>query len=668
MDGFDDFARAVNARLNDLMADGECYRVVPPEDIFTNYLLSFPAGTDPMFRQRTSHDCSCCKQFVRGFGLLVKITPEQVYTIWDNYENLQEPYRTVSRHMSELVKQQPIQSIFRTKENGYGAERSVEHANGHVWKHLHGKVKLELKCSDPEAKVGEHRTQRDMLKTMMEVFTLEAFNTVLDLIKDDSIYRGAEHMTATVAARDLKKSYDRAGNKELWLWDHAKSLVSRYKNTVIGTLVNDISTGVPVEDAVKMFESKVAPANYKRPKAVVTEKMIESAFAEIEKLGLETALVRRHAQISDLNINDILFVDAGVRSKMQGSLKDRLLKDVVVLGSKKGMKASDLDIEEFINKTLPEVESMEVLFEGKNINKLVSLTAPADDDVQPIFKWENNFAWSYNGEVTDSIKERVAKAGGNVNAKLRVSLSWFNFDDLDLHVQCPDGHIYYGSPGGERWARQHHILDVDMNVGGAQSRKAVENLSWSVPQDGTYKVWVNQFRVRETKDMGFKIQFNLEGETREFSYPHKVSGDVQCFTFTIKNGTLLSFVLARGMEGGSTHQQDVWGVKTNTFVPIKTMLLSPNHWDESNKTGSKHWFFILKDCVNPEEVRGIYNEFLRSDLEKHRRVFELLGTRTKCAPTPNQLSGLGFTRGRGDRLPVSLTLRSKAKVNYNLVF
>ena len=671
MSDFDLFSRAVHERLNDLMASGECFRVAPPEDIFTTYLLAFPEGTDPMFRERTVHDCSCCKQFVRGFGLMVNITPEQVRTIWDNYETLPEPYQTVSRRMSELIQQQPIEGLFRTKEHGYGAEQSTEFRDNktHIWKHLHGKVKRELRCDDVDARVGEHRTQRDMLKTMMEVFTLDAFNTVLDLIQEDGLYRGGEHRTSTAAARDLKKGYDRATNKHLWLWDHAKNPIARYKNSVIGTLIGDISAGVPVEDAVRMFESKVAPANYKRPKAVVTQKMVESAFAEIEKLGLDTALVRRHAQISDLDVNDILFVDAGVRSKMQGTLKDQLLKDVVALGpKKKGLATEDKDIEDFVTNILPNVESMEVLFEGKNVNKLVSLTAPADEDVQPIFKWNNNFAWSYNGEVTDSIKERVAKAGGNVNAKLRVSLSWFNFDDLDLHVDCPNGHIYFGNPGGDRWARQNRILDVDMNAGGADTREAVENLSWSVPQDGTYKVWVNQFRVRETKDMGFRIQFNLEGETREFSFPHKVSGDVQCFTFTIKHGALLSFVLAKGMEGGSTHQQDVWGVKTNTLVPVKTMLLSPNHWDESNKSGNKHWFFILKDCENPEEVRGIYNEFLRSDLEKHRRVFELLGARTKCASTPNQLSGLGFTRGRGDRLPVSLTLRSKAKVNYNLVF
>jgi hypothetical protein len=88
---------------------------------------------------------------------------------------------------------------------------------------------------------------------------------------------------------------------------------------------------------------------------------------------------------------------------------------------------------------------------------------------------------------------------------------------------------------------------------------------------------------------------------------------------------------------------DKWGVKTNTPVPVDTILLSPNHWENSNKEGNLHWFFILKDCLNPDPTRGIYNEFLRSSLEKHRKVFEILASKTKCPYSDRQLSGVGFS-------------------------
>ena len=50
-----------------------------------------------------------------------------------------------------------------------------------------------------------------------------------------------------------------------------------------------------------------------------------------------------------------------------------------------------------------------------------------------------------NIAFTSYIKEKVKNAGGNVNGVLRCSLSWFNYDDLDIHVKEPGGnHIYYG--------------------------------------------------------------------------------------------------------------------------------------------------------------------------------------------------------------------------------
>ena len=83
--------------------------------------------------------------------------------------------------------------------------------------------------------------------------------------------------------------------------------------------------------------------------------------------------------------------------------------------------------------------------------------------------------------------------------------------------------------------------------------------------------------------------------------------------------------------------------------------------------GNKHWMFMLEGCVNPEPVRGIYNEFLRGDLEPHRKVFEVLGSKTKCEPTPNQLSGLGFTAARNDEVTVRVTTDSNTRA-YSIVF
>lgn len=143
-----------------------------------------------------------------------------------------------------------------------------------------------------------------------------------------------------------------------------------------------------------------------------------------------------------------------------------------------------------------------------------------------------------------------------------------------------------------------------------------------------------------------------------------VKNTVVCGEFLVQGGVITK-VSFKDMVGGSA-SQDVWGLKTEQFVPVNSVMFSPNHWDEQS-IGNKHWFFLLDGAVNNEPTRGIYNEYLNSALDKHRKVFEVLGNKTQCPPTADQLSGLGFSSTKGDSLIVQVAgakLRKTYQINF----
>jgi hypothetical protein len=646
---FSKFSKPVFDRFVE-MSKGELY-VTDCGDLFEDYLKAFPTGTNPATKSRTLHDCQTCKQFIRRLGKLVGIKNGEVVTVWGDLQ-LPHPYKEVADALDDLVRCASVVTVFRTKEKAYGQEYNYDAKTKERHDHFWGDVATKHFCADPDTKRGEREAIFQVLKRgLMEIRPAD-LDTVLDLIESNGLYRGEEHKAAVQGFRDLQRRQLASNNMSLFVWENLDNWNARFRNTVIGTLLVDLAEGKELEQAVKAFETKVAPANYKRPTAVITQKMVEAAVQTLTDLGLHGAVARRYAKLSDVSVNDVLFVDNGSQGKMKDGVT-ALLESSVKRSPPDLKRATKIAADEFVKDVLPTAKTVDVFLENRHQGNFVSLTGA--DGPERLFKWDNNFAWSYDGDVTDSVKQRVKAAGGKIDCKMRVSLSWYNGDDLDIHAQTPDGtHISYGNKLG--------ILDVDMNAGGPQSRNAVENLAFNDLKDGVYKIWVNQFRRRETIDVGFAIEIEFSGQVQQFSYPKSLTDreDVQCFRLHVKNGELTK--VETELTGGSVSQEK-WGVKTETLVPVVSVMYSPNAWHGS-VIGAKHLIFALRDCRNPGAARGIYGEFLRPEFEKHRKVLEVLGNKTKCPYSDEQVSGVGFTAARGD----SVTVVVNGKRAYTLTF
>lgn len=652
-DKFKIFGDAVRARFDELALDNLFVVDTDSDAIWQAYLAAFPAGSNPVFRERTEHDCSCCRHFVRSIGAVVAIQNGAISTVWD-LNGLPSPYQEVADAMSAYVRSHKIRDVFLTPFPTHGA--AVTHGavgtSFVAFNHFSVLPPRRFVRSDCAERRGHMKTTHGVLSRGLSELTKESVVTVLGLIDDNAIYRGQEFRAAVAdfAALQERASATAVGTPErdLLVWSIGDNATARFRNTAIGTLVQDLSDGVDVEVAVRAFESKVAPQNYKRPTALITKAMVESAMTTIREMGLEQALERRHARISDVSVNSVLFVDNAVQGKMKDGIKDLLMQEVKSAPFD-AKKAEKINIDTFVSSVLPKATGIKLSLDNSLLGNFVSMTAPAHNDSKSLFRWSNDFAWSYDGNVTDTIKEKVKRAGGKVEGvDLRASLSWSNFDDLDLHCHLPTGqHVYFASKMG--------ILDVDMNAGGGTTRDPVENMRWTSLRDGTYRFSVNQYAKRESIDVGFILEIESAAGIETFSYSKAVTPGATIFVaeVVVERGQVTKVVPGKDVVAGSISQER-WGLKTLDLVRVNSIVLSPNYWDE-NATGNKHWFFILEGCKNPLPARGIYNEFLSPGLEKHRKVFEILGDKTKCPVVDDQLSGVGFSSTRTDKVTVVVT-------------
>lgn len=636
--------------------------------LYDHYQNSFPADANQIFRTRREHDCSECRRFIRQIGNVVAIVNGRIATIWDFTTGF-DAYDVVNKAMGNFLRDLPIENVFLTEQRTIGAPKTYEVVDGRSkeWTHFSLPVPtyaVNRTSSTTESRLADLKTNKQLLGRSLSELTLDAVEIVLELIAQNSLYRGEEWKEVLGIFRSLMMKYTHCRterSKELFLWEKSVqhgAAVSRIRNHSIGTLLIDLSEGVDLETAVRKYESVVAPANYKRPKALYTKKMLEDAKRKLTDMGFMDSIPRRHAVLDDITVNNILFCNRDSASRIQGADVFTMMAAKVAENPKRFDRVEEIPVSKFISDILPIAKEVEVLFENRHTPNLVSLIAPQNADAKSMFKWNNNFSWAYKGNVTDSdIKRNVKSAGGAVDGVLRFSIQWNDIErdmnDLDAHCQTPIEHIYFGNSSD----REGGELDVDI-IDPIPNKPAVENITWpSVDRmsPGRYQFFVRCFNNRGGKS-GFRAEIAFNGETHSYQYNQKMRDGENVNVATVNLDRNGNFTIDEHLPSvcSSTHPQSVWNLDTMQFVPVTTVMYSPNYWDEQPGIGHKHVFFMLKDCMNDESPNGMYNEFLINELNEHRRVLEALGSASSVAFTEDQLSGIGFSTTKRNDLIVKV--------------
>ena len=645
---------------------------VDKDEMWNTYLDSFPAGTNEIFRKRREYDCSCCRQFIKQIGNAVVIKNNKLETIWD-LDIHDGKFELVAKAMSDFVRRHCATDAYASKFKKIGTEYNYEqYEDGTMKKWEHFQIILDDKFVDKTARSigdikGGFRDTKNVFKRSLDEISLDALDTVLELINSNTLYKGEEWKTILMEFKRYKEEYEKLSSddvRDLYAWENsvkAGIAIGRIRNHSIGTLLVNVSDDMDLDTAVKKYEQIVAPSNYKRPKAIFTKKMLEDAKKTISELGYMDSLNRRFATLDDITVNNILFSnkDAAKRISDSSDIFGELEKQAVV-NPRKFSRVEEISANDFIKNVLPSAKEVEVLVENKHANNFVSLIAPCNKDSKSMFKWNNGLSWAYSGNITDSdMKQNVKAAGGNVDGVLRFSIQW-NEDgrdncDLDAHCIEPNrNEIYFSNCRKPSSSSMTGQLDVDIIH--PNGKVAVENITWSDKskmQPGVYKFFVNQYSGSARN--GFRAEIEFNGEIYSFDYSNSMRTGQDVYVADVILDTNGEFTIKEKISGNSKiSSKTVWGISTNEFTPVSVVCYSPNYFDEQDGIGHRHLFFMLNGCKNDEEPNGYYNEFLKSELEKHKRVFEALGSKCHVEDSDDQLSGIGFSMTKRAELVIKV--------------
>jgi len=675
------FTKQIQAQFEKMCATGKLFRSsVSGQKVWEVYLESFSPENNPIFRDpnSTTHNCNLCNNFIRRYGNIVALDSDfNIMSIWDIVDAEAE-YKNSANAVSALLKEAPIQDVFFetfnelnslpyescSKKNDVfklGIDRNTKRYTQeeaelygvvkpnetrtfyHLYMYLPSRF-VDMSGKSVDAIMGEYRDAKNVFKRAMDTISVDTFNLVKDLIVQGSLLDGQTHLHKIERILPFKQRYDSLKtNLDNWCWATSYNFpYAKFRNELIGVLCSELAEGKEINEACRAWNKRVDPANYMKAVAPITKRQIEEAKKFVMDNGYEQSFLRRFATTQDIKVSEILHANTG-----DGKLKDVTIFDQVKSTSTRHKRAEfsnveEVPIEKFMKDILPGCTSVEAFLENSHQPNMVSLTTSKDEEnSKQIFKWDNNYSWTFSGNLAGKsmIKEAVKSAGGKVDGVLRFSISW-NEDgrsivDFDAHAHESDGtHIYFGAYKG-RLTPQGGMLDVDMIN---PAKLGVENITWQdirKMRNGIYAFAVHNYNGRVNH--GFKAEIEFDGQVFSYSVDKNVQGTVPVATVELIDGTFRIVHLLPE----SDNSKELYSLDTNQFHKVKLVCLSPNHWGNNN-VGNLHYFFMLENCKVPEAIRSFHNENLIPELAQHRKVLEVLGNTTKIEPEGEQLTGLGF--------------------------
>lgn len=390
------------------------------------------------FRQQ--FNCMACRDFIRRFGGAVFLQPDgtTVSALWDP-ATAPELYRESVAKMKAFVEAKAVGGLLYTNAKDWG------HAEKGGFNHFHVSVSLARPAgtndwdSDHAVQARARQNYKDLLAFLSDTDT-EILRKVFHLFKTEQIqgkakFEGWVGFLLNAAETWTKMVSEDGGSQKRvrqWLWYAVARAATGWcqsRKSSIGSLVENLSIGVPQADAIRAFHAITKSTVYQRPTAAPTEGNVEVAEKLIERLGLASALKRRYARVDEVLPYAIWRpTPLGKSAPVEGGVFGHIAtkgSQAAVSRQTASSTAVVMTWEKFARTVLPEALRIRAVL-PPGLSPLGGLLTAQDPDAGCLIRWDrpesrNPFSWycAYSGAGLPGIHPKVY--GTAAGAELEVT-------------------------------------------------------------------------------------------------------------------------------------------------------------------------------------------------------------------------------------------------------
>jgi len=419
-DGYSDLEQSMRAAL-ETFKDEPLFTTMA-DNVFDLYLEGLP----PESRQH--YNCHACKHFLNRYGGLVTVsmTGQKIPVMWSI--GIPPFFQESANRIKELIRASPITGVFLSKEEVLGTPETGE------WTHLHTVQPKPFKEGLHSANevMAEKRADYLLLRKSLNEIKPDAVDIALNLLKTDSLYR-SEKVLGPVewfkALQDNLASTKDERVKENLIWVAVALAPTGYchiKNTVAGSIFEDLEAGYGFEDIARRFAAKMHPLQYQRPQAAPSAGNIARAEEVVKKLGIEKSLERRFARL-----DEIAYLWKPAEAKPEEAKPEGVFSHIKPKGQEpvKEIEAPRQDItwQKFFETVLP--EALEIEYYAPDHGNYCGILTAEHSDAPPILQWDhpekrNPFSWYFYHGGSPAHKWGITPGWQKVTAITNLPSMW----------------------------------------------------------------------------------------------------------------------------------------------------------------------------------------------------------------------------------------------------